>query len=253
MKNLLIIVVLYFITVSFPAISESEAYRITGSKGLFYYDGRINSKGVQELISTYTFKSNSKNWLKVRSAGGDVSSAIDLSFWIIDNNLNIVIEDYCLSSCANYIFTSANEKKILNSALIAFHGGISSAEFDMSSITEFSKAMEKKKRDLFLKETKQKFDKYIQENIEKESTLFNLNGVQVDITKIGQDLKYDYIYRDNPNYKGWMYTKEALLCLGVKNIEIVNPPWNPINSSKSSNFFILNVEDILESGRTCSK
>ena len=73
-----------------------------------------------------TFFSSIKNRmikkLRVNSSGGDVEAAIKLARWIYNNKVDIEVIEYCLSSCANYLFTAAFHKTILPGAIVAWHG-----------------------------------------------------------------------------------------------------------------------------------
>lgn len=60
--------------------------------------------------------------LRVNSSGGGVEAAIKLARWIYNNKVDIEVIEYCLSSCANYLFTAAFHKIILPGAIVAWHG-----------------------------------------------------------------------------------------------------------------------------------
>lgn len=60
--------------------------------------------------------------LRLTSSGGEVEAAIRLAGWIYTNKIDIEVVDYCLSSCANYLFTAAFQKTILPGAVVAWHG-----------------------------------------------------------------------------------------------------------------------------------
>lgn len=86
--------------------------------------------------ATYAFEINEENnakffsaiknlkikKLRVNSGGGDVEAAIKLALWIYHNKIDIEVIEYCLSSCANYLFTAAYRKIILPGAIVAWHG-----------------------------------------------------------------------------------------------------------------------------------
>jgi hypothetical protein len=43
--------------------------------------------------------------------------------------------EFCMSSCANYVFTAAGRKIVGSAATIAFHGGLSSMSFTVGAAT----------------------------------------------------------------------------------------------------------------------
>ena len=69
-----------------------------------------------------SIKNRKINKLRVNSSGGEVEAAIKLGRWIYHNNIDIEVIEYCLSSCANYLFTAAHHKMILPGAIVAWHG-----------------------------------------------------------------------------------------------------------------------------------
>ena len=52
------------------------------------------------------FKKNTSKikWLAIKSVGGEVNLGLDLAEFINKNSLNVEVTEYCLSSCANYVF-----------------------------------------------------------------------------------------------------------------------------------------------------
>ncbi len=60
--------------------------------------------------------------LVITSGGGEVAAAIALGRWVFDHRIDVEIDEYCLSSCANYVFTAARRKTIRPGAVVAWHG-----------------------------------------------------------------------------------------------------------------------------------
>ena len=84
------------------------------------YISEINKKNNAKFFSS--IKNLKIKKLRVNSGGGDVEAAIKLARWIYNNKVDIEVIEYCLSSCANYLFTAAFHKKILPGAIVAWHG-----------------------------------------------------------------------------------------------------------------------------------
>jgi hypothetical protein len=59
----------------------------------------------------------------IRSWGGYAEPAITMSNILLEKGAKVVIRDYCLSACANYVFVASGETYVQNNALIAWHGG----------------------------------------------------------------------------------------------------------------------------------
>lgn len=101
----------------------------SGSFGMTVANKESNTATYVSEISkenNATFFSSIKNRmikkLRVNSSGGDVEAAIKLARWIYNNKVDIEVIEYCLSSCANYLFTAAFHKTILPGAIVAWHG-----------------------------------------------------------------------------------------------------------------------------------
>ncbi|MCS3726483.1 hypothetical protein [Bradyrhizobium betae] len=56
----------------------------------------------------------------VRSAGGDIASAIALAEVLRERRAVVVVYDHCLSSCANYLLIASDQAHVLKGALVAW-------------------------------------------------------------------------------------------------------------------------------------
>lgn len=109
-----------------------SAFFIMLSSGSFAMTAINNETNTATYVSEIskennaTFFSSIKNRtikkLRVNSSGGEVEAAIKLARWIYNNKVDIEVIEYCLSSCANYLFTAAFHKTILPGAIVAWHG-----------------------------------------------------------------------------------------------------------------------------------
>lgn len=60
--------------------------------------------------------------IQVTSPGGDVSEGISIAELVRDKNLTVEVKGMCGSSCANYIFMAAKQKKVFPGGQVCFHG-----------------------------------------------------------------------------------------------------------------------------------
>lgn len=72
----------------------------------------------------------------IESTGGEINLGLDLGSFIFKNQLNVKVDSYCFSSCANYIFTAGIKKNLVKEAVVGFHGGVSSSEFNTIQLDE---------------------------------------------------------------------------------------------------------------------
>ncbi|RTM11563.1 MAG: hypothetical protein EKK33_21300 [Bradyrhizobiaceae bacterium] len=75
----------------------------------------------------------------VRSAGGDIASAIALANALRERRAMVVVYDQCLSSCANHLLIASDRSYVLKGALVAW--GYESSDPALPSCARF--AMEK--------------------------------------------------------------------------------------------------------------
>ena len=61
--------------------------------------------------------------VRITSGGGSVGDALEIAKIMLANEVDVIVERACLSSCANYIFLAGKQKSILSGALVCFHGG----------------------------------------------------------------------------------------------------------------------------------
>jgi hypothetical protein len=90
------------------------------SAGGAYYSGAISTEQNHQLFELVKGKTVER--LIITSSGGDVEAGIALGTWVYEHNLNIEIPEYCLSSCANYVFTAGDKKSIREGAIVDWHG-----------------------------------------------------------------------------------------------------------------------------------
>jgi hypothetical protein len=126
-RNKVVLVCLVLITV----ISVGLALEIRTNRkrpiielreGSLYYDGWIADAGAQRLIALYEAQEIKPTLLRIRSVGGGIDAGMELGEFIHRNQIAVHVVDYCMSSCANYVFTAGKYKVLSPGALVAWHG-----------------------------------------------------------------------------------------------------------------------------------
>lgn len=83
--------------------------------------GSINKEAV-DRFKEHLAKSRARSTtLIITSAGGDGRYALELGDLIKSKNVDLVIDRYCISSCAQAILPSARTVKVMNGAVVVFH------------------------------------------------------------------------------------------------------------------------------------
>lgn len=85
-----------------------------------HYQGPISVEHNRQFFEAVADRSPKR--LTITSGGGEVAAAIALGEWVFAKHLDIEVPDYCLSSCANYVFPAGRHKLIQAGAIVAWHG-----------------------------------------------------------------------------------------------------------------------------------
>ena len=180
------------------AISDASAAE-TGQKTnarIEWFYGAIDKTSVQAFLTKMAGKKIER--LGINSQGGDVDAALDLANWVKEHNLDVQVSAFCMSSCANYIFTAGKNKYINSDALIIWHGSIEQKNFRESQ-TSYEALAEKSRQDEtslsdeernYLEERRGKYLALAALRV-KQATFFKSIQVDESITRLGQEpVKY---------------------------------------------------------------
>jgi len=107
--------------ISAPDLNTAATRAVPGGPdGTAVYHGEITPERNREFFETAGRRPLKR--LIITSDGGSVEAGIELGRRVHDLGLDIEIAGYCLSSCANYVFTAARRKTIREGAVVAWHG-----------------------------------------------------------------------------------------------------------------------------------
>lgn len=84
------------------------------------YQGPLSAAPVARLLEAV--QGLTVRELVITSSGGEVAAGIRLGSWVSSRQVDVRVVDYCLSSCANYVFTAGRRKRIDPGAVVAWHG-----------------------------------------------------------------------------------------------------------------------------------
>lgn len=115
-------------TVRGPAGPDSATATIRAPEGVLVtrkehevrYAGELTEAGfaaLRQLTDRRALRT-----LVVNSAGGEITVGMDFGDWVYERRLDVLVDEMCLSSCANYIFPAARTKVIPRGAVVAWHG-----------------------------------------------------------------------------------------------------------------------------------
>jgi hypothetical protein len=154
------------------------------------YLGELTAEGLSRLKQ---LTSNQKiTSLTIKSGGGEISTGIDFGNWVFDNKLEVIVEQGCFSSCANYVFPAGRKKTILPGAVVAWHGSALQNSFQSEDKVrkELEKSYKLEKREVSAEE-KERDVKSFMTNLrllkQKQAEFYQKIGVDEYVTRIGQE------------------------------------------------------------------
>jgi len=234
-----------------------------------YYYAVINEENFEFLKKIYISAKIKPTKLIINSIGGNGLSGINIGKWVYQNNLTIEITQYCLSSCANYIFPSGVKKILHKDALLGWHGGYFQESLS-EQITalyngehvggdhEATLSLRSQTKDKnhpcwsfenldIQKLTHIEKQKHIQhdENClrflkKKESDFFKSIGVDSNLPYYGQTQKYRKQF-SKERYKMFYYSIEDMDHMGIKNIQLEDGIWTPRNNSLFKKVYLVDI------------
>lgn len=184
--------------------------------------------------------------LLVRSAGGRIVVGIAIGQVVHKYNMDVEVHEFCVSACANYIFTAGNHKYVRHNSGLIFHGGMlqhnmkgKHAEPSQwggvnheASVLPYS---EKEKLEL-VEYSDLEYDQLggFDNELAMETHFFEMIGVNQFITVYGQLGEYASKY--SSDHIGFHYTVNDLKKFGVDNVSFLGegrwrPHTNPYNNS----------------------
>ena len=119
--------------------------------GVFLFKSAIDPESVNHLIRIIRKSPNKATTLIVNSGGGDAESGLKLGGYIADKQLNIIVREFCASSCANYLLTAGKSVLVEKDALIGWHGGSLQAVYVKNSLNSLPFTWYAKERRFFEK------------------------------------------------------------------------------------------------------
>jgi hypothetical protein len=218
------------------AAVEADTTQVGVRAGQLQYDGALDGAANQRLFDLYDKLPVKPTVLAIRSPGGEVNTGMALGTWVHAHRLDVKVMEYCLSSCANYVFSAAKEKIVSNVALIGFHGGpgdINKTRFDAKT-TAMLDAAAPAERQAMLGD----IANTIKRDGANEAAFFRNIGLRADYSSLGQNDRYKAMMS---GAAGWTYSREGFASLGVRDITVIDPPWQPATVVRQMTFVTIPV------------
>lgn len=230
---------LSLLAASTHAHAADEATQVYLGNGELNYMGGLNEDANKRLFALYDSLASKPTVLSIRSVGGPVGAGIALGRWMRERQLDIKVLEFCFSSCANYVFPAARQKVVSNFAVIGYHGGPSSGQYEFDEATQkMFDAMPPAQRKALLDD----FEKTIKAGSEQERAYLREIGVREDLSTLGQQERFQQRYEADPKVLGWTYSLEGFARFGVRDITVINPPWKPGSAMRKASFVVIDPD-----------
>lgn len=230
-----------------PELASYYTLEITGEiTAQAFLDARKHLLGVETDIKKVV----------ITSGGGDGPAALAIAMLIHEHNWDVEVGEYCISSCAIFIFPAGNKKYLNDNSLLMFHGGPyqenlleMASQFDQDVANKGSPStalvLGRKDKEGYISFTPGEESPAAEEVLEilsmkKDSTavewlhgfrnasdrFYEKLGVNPLIATYGQIGSYEPLYKSY-DYSGFIYGVDSLRRLGIVNIELKNGQWHP--------------------------
>lgn len=221
-------------------VCAADTTQVFADHGELNYVGLLDEQANAKLFALYDSLKDKPTTLAIRSPGGPTTLGLALGQWVRDRKLDVKVLEYCMSSCANYVFPAGAHKVVSNFAVIGLHGGLSSVSFSFDEATQkMLDAMPPKERQAMLDQ----INASIKGDAVKEQAYLKALGVRADYVTLGQQERYQKRYLNDPKVAGWTYSLEDFGRMGIHDISVINPPWRPGTAMKNMSFAVLKLDE----------
>ena len=199
------------------------------------YRGSISQESNDRLFELVESTNVIPTTLVITSKGGDAISGIELGHWVFRNGLSVTVTEYCLSSCANYVFPAATRKTLEPSAAIVWHGGAMQEEWG-NPCSNIPRSV--LKQGLRCADIEELQEETLENFRSAEEVFFAEIGVDQRVTTLGQTPQFDC--RESTKSLGWYYSIDDMGRLGIMNVHVRHGEWRP--QSPARNLTICRVD-----------
>ena len=127
-----------FVLVAVGLFSYEAAAGVSIENRELVYEGPISAKNNERAITLYEAAVDKPSTLVITSGGGNVDLGMDLGEFILEHDLDVKVNTFCFSSCANYVFTAGKNKWLGENAILGLaHKLVRELREEPSATSEF--------------------------------------------------------------------------------------------------------------------
>jgi hypothetical protein len=191
------------------------------------YSGLITHEANVGVFDLYRSAEPKPRALWIESQGGSADAGMELGTWLFENGLQVEIDTYCFSSCANYVFPAGRVRVLAPHASLMWHGGVTqpiTSEQLAGVLDETLGGLSEEERRKFLEaHARDELLRQLQQSLiairARESAFFRKLGVDQRITTLGH-LYQRELLKGQGYYMGWDFSLDDLARLGIHDISV---------------------------------
>lgn len=186
----------------------SAPFEVSRSGSTLHLRGPINEASAAAFEQA--LNEGPTDTLYVTSDGGYVDAGLTIGRLVRDHGLAVVVEDQCVSSCANYIFTAGRTRTIAPGAVVVWHGN--AAQKDIREFDQCDRAASSfDGLPLLPDEVEEMRTSQPQREARRQTELAFFASIAVDdyIARVGQEPRY---------YGNFTMTVDDMAQFGVRSV-----------------------------------
>ena len=169
--------------------------------------------------------------VRINSDFGLTNQAILIGYWIYDNGVDVIVDEVCISVCANYIFTAGKNKIIEDFAIVGWSDspqrqvyearslGISVEDLIRRDVSEDPPETGAPTSERELERIIHASVQYFETEIEQEQQFLDWIGLQEDALVYGfRNVDFDVEFLPLHLFEGWTFSIEDMAKLGIENV-----------------------------------
>ena len=186
----------------------------------------------ERFLSVVRDREDEITTLRINSGGGITDEGMQLGAWMAERNIDVVVDQLCFSSCANYIFTAGRNKIIMADSIVGWHGSEQQDEHIARGLGITVEELLAREYDEHASEWGETPTQEGRENfvevvlsgrpaaVGEEQAFLDKIGVSVDALVYGflPDQFEDYYANPSPDITGWTFSIEDMASFGIDNV-----------------------------------
>lgn len=200
------------------------------------YSGLITHEANAGVFELYQSADPKPQALLIESQGGSADAGMELGTWLFENALQVQIDTYCFSSCANYVFPSGRTRLLAPHASLMWHGGVTQpiTPEELAQVLDATLAgfPEEERRRLLEEHSHDELLQQLQQSliaiVARETYFFRRLSVDQRVTTLGH-LHERELLKGEGYYMGWDFSLDDMARLGIRDISIKDgEAWEPV-------------------------